>query len=50
MPIPSKKSEETKSKFMSRCISDPVMKKEFSDIKQRIAVCLNKYSDKKPKK
>lgn len=50
MPLPSKNAEEPKSKFMSRCIADPNMKKEFSDIKQRIAVCISKYSDKKPKK
>lgn len=47
MPIPSKESGEKKSKFMSRCVADPVMRKEFKDIKQRIAVCLSKYGKKK---
>ena len=50
MPIPSKESGEKKSKFMARCVADPVMRKEFSDIKQRIAVCLSKYSNKKKEK
>lgn len=42
MPIPEPKGTEKKSKFMARCVSDPVMRKEFPDIKQRIAVCLSK--------
>ena len=42
MPIPEPQVKEKKSKFMTRCISDPVMRKEFPDIKQRIAVCLSK--------
>tara|TARA_R110001583_G_scaffold8965_17_gene42375 strand:+ start:4234 stop:4383 length:150 start_codon:yes stop_codon:yes gene_type:complete len=49
MPIPTPKGDEKKSKFMSRCVADPVMRKEFPDIKQRIAVCLSKEKD-KPKK
>ena len=49
MPLPSKDGGENKSKFMSRCISNPKMKKEFSDIKQRIAVCLSQYGNKKTK-
>ena len=46
MPLPKKEKQEKKSKFTSRCISDKVMRKEFSDIKQRIAVCLNQFSNK----
>jgi hypothetical protein len=42
MPIPSKKDNEKKSEFMTRCMSDPVMTKEYSDPKQRIAICLGK--------
>jgi|TARA_B110001454_G_scaffold216092_1_gene238721 hypothetical protein len=45
MPIPSGGGGESKDKFMSRCISDSVMKKEYPDIKQRIAVCMSKYDD-----
>jgi hypothetical protein len=49
MPLPSKNSKEPKAKFMSRCIADPKMRKEFSGIKQRIAVCLSQYGDKDKK-
>lgn len=38
MPIPKPKSNEDKSKFMDRCMGNPTMKNEFSDINQRLAV------------
>lgn len=41
MPIPKKKPNEDKQKYVSRCMSDEVMKKEYSDPKQRVAVCLS---------
>tara|TARA_Y100001938_G_scaffold145635_1_gene222717 strand:- start:708 stop:857 length:150 start_codon:yes stop_codon:yes gene_type:complete len=47
MPLPSKNNKESKDKFMDRCISDKTMKKEFPKIKQRIAVCMNKYQENK---
>ena len=50
MPLPKKKKEESRSVFMSRCISGDKMKKEFPDIKQRIAVCLSQYKNKKKDK
>ena len=50
MPLPKTQGEEKKSNFMSRCISDSDMGKEFKDIKQRIAVCLTLYKGKKSKK
>jgi hypothetical protein len=46
MPLPTKNKDEDKSKFMDRCISNDDMKKEFSDIKQRIAVCLSQFTKK----
>ena len=49
MPLPSKQGDEKKSKFMSRCVSDPKMRKEFPDIKQRIAVCMSQSGDKSKK-
>ena len=49
MPIPSPKGPEEKNKFISRCMSDKVMKKEFPDNKQRVAVCLSKYKKAKAK-
>jgi len=50
MPLPKKQGKENKSKFMSRCLDDSVMRKEFGDIKQRIAVCLSRYKGKKDQK
>lgn len=42
MPIPSKRKDEDSNKFMSRCMGDPEMGKEFPDQKQRTAVCMSK--------
>lgn len=40
MPIPKPNPDEDRQKFISRCMSDETMKKEYTDNKQRIAVCL----------
>jgi len=45
MPIPSKKPNEDRKSFLSRCMADDVMKKEYSDSKKRVAVCLSKASE-----
>jgi len=42
MPVPKPKKYERKKKFIPRCVSDNIMKKEFKDIKQRLAVCYTK--------
>ena len=42
MPIPSKRKDEDKNKFMSRCMGDDVMRKEYPDRSQRSAVCMSK--------
>ena len=42
MPIPNKNKDEDKNKFMQRCMSDEVMKKEFPDQDRRTAVCMSK--------
>ena len=39
MPIPNRKSGEQKDDFIGRCVSNPTMKSEFPDSKQRAAVC-----------
>lgn len=41
MPLPNKKPDEDRQKFLSRCMSDPKAKKEYPDSKQRVAVCMN---------
>lgn len=39
MPIPKKKPGESSDDFMSRCMSNPKMRQEYPDQKQRAAVC-----------
>ena len=45
MPIPSKKDGEDRNKFMSRCMSDPTMSKEYPDNKKRVAICISKATE-----
>jgi hypothetical protein len=40
MPIPSRNKDEDKQKFIARCMGDEVMKKDYPDTKQRVAICL----------
>ena len=41
MPIPNKRKDEDKTKFVSRCMGDKIMKKDYPDNKQRVAICLD---------
>lgn len=43
MPIPTPTSTETKNEFIDRCINDEVMKTDFPDNMQRLAVCSVSY-------
>ena len=45
MPIPSKRKDEDKNKFMSRCMGDNTMNKEYPDGQQRYAVCVSKATE-----
>jgi hypothetical protein len=49
MPIPEKKPNENSQKFVSRCMSNETMKKEYPDTKQRVAICLGQTKKKKGK-
>jgi len=49
MPIPNKRTGESKQDFISRCAGDPVMVKEFPDQKQRLATCYSRWGEKKAK-
>ena len=44
MPLPSRNKGEEKSKFVSRCMSNPQAKKDFPKQKQRVAVCNSRAS------
>ena len=43
MPIPKRQPSEKRKDFMTRCISDPTMIKEYPDQEQRIAVCITQF-------
>jgi len=45
MPIPKKAKNEPPKKFMSRCMGDDVMKKEYPDKGQRAAICTSKATE-----
>lgn len=45
MPIPSRKEGEQRTNYMSRCMSDETVRKEYPDQKQRTAVCISKACD-----
>jgi len=46
MPIPKPKTGEEKDKFVSRCMADSVMNKEYPDNKQRAAICYSQWKSK----
>ncbi len=50
MPLPSpRKKTQTKQQFMSSCMSNSVMVKEYPDQKQRAAVCFSQWGEKTKK-
>ena len=49
MPLPNPKKDEKRDEFVSRCMSDDGMGKEFPKDKQRVAVCYSIYKKAKDK-
>lgn len=43
MPLPKPRKSEKEQEFVSRCISDDIMNKEYKDQKQRAAVCYSQF-------
>ena len=43
MPLPTPKKQQSKSEFVSSCMSDSTMLKEFTNQSQRAAVCYSQY-------
>ena len=43
MPVPEKKEDESQTEFMTRCMSDSKMRKEYG-YEQRLAVCMSQTS------
>lgn len=46
MPIPKRKQNEDKQKYVSRCMGNETMKKDYPDTKQRVAICLGQTGEK----
>lgn len=46
MPLPAPKKGEQRDEFISRCVSDETMKKEYPEQKQRLAVCYSQWRKK----
>lgn len=40
MPIPNKRKNQDPKKFVSTCMGNPTMKKEYPDQQQRVAICI----------
>jgi hypothetical protein len=49
MPIPTPNKDEDKNSFVSRCMSNDTMEKEYKDNDQRVAICLAQFRRKNPK-
>lgn len=49
MPLPKPKKNENKDDFISRCMGDDVMLKEYEDDDQRYAVCISLWDDRAAK-
>jgi hypothetical protein len=47
MPLPNPRKGQDQNAFMSKCMGDETIKKEFPNQKQRIAVCLSQFKRKK---
>jgi len=46
MPVPTPKPNENKQDFLSRCMTDDAMKKDYPNSQQRIATCLSQRKTK----
>jgi len=44
MPIPKPREDEKQDDYISRCMSDDIMIKDFPDTDQRSAVCYDKWN------
>jgi hypothetical protein len=49
MPIPQPSQNEEQNNFISRCMGDSVMNKEYPDQKQRSAICYSQFKRAKKK-
>ena len=47
MPLPTPNNKEKRSDFVSRCMSSDIIKKDFKDNEQRLAVCYRQFEEAK---
>ena len=50
MPLPTPHKKEEESEFVNRCMGDDIMKNDYKDQKQRVAVCYSQYKNRKKQK
>lgn len=43
MPLPTKKQNESRKKFVSRCVSELSKKGEGKSVEQRVAICHSRW-------
>jgi len=43
MPIPKPRTGEEQTDFIGRCMSNDIMKEDYSDLKQRLAICFTSW-------
>jgi hypothetical protein len=46
MPLPKPKSDEQREEFIRRCMGDSVMKSEYPNNAQRLAICAVQWRNK----
>lgn len=46
MPLPKPVPNETREKFIGRCMINPTVKRDFKEPKQRLAVCFSQFTSK----
>ena len=46
MPLPKPKSDEQREEFIRRCMGDSVMKSEYLNNAQRLAICAAQWRNK----
>lgn len=49
MPIPKPSKKESKNDFISKCMGDKTMNKDYPDQAQRAAICYSQWKNKKKK-
>ena len=47
MPIPKPKPNESRQRYINRCMGDDTMSDEYTDSSQRLAVCTTEYNSNK---